>query len=80
MKKNITELIVTTCTYKGKCMGEQLQGWEQFYLSLSCVLREAANNFSKKNLTVHNNGKKLKSTCNIRSEQCPIIAECSIMN
>lgn len=46
--QNITELIVTTCTYKGKCMGEQLQSWEQFYLSLQCILREAADNFSKK--------------------------------
>lgn len=77
--QNITELIVTTCTYKGKCMGEQLQSWEQFYLSLQCVLREAADNFSKKILQC-TNGNKLKDTCKIRNEHYHNIAECRIKN
>lgn len=44
--KNISELIVTTCTYKGKCMGEKFQSWEQIYFILYCL-------FLKKKITVH---------------------------
>lgn len=77
--KNITAVIVTTCTYKGKYMGEQLQSWEQFYLNLYCVLREAAENFSKKILQ-YSNRNKLKSTGKIRNVQYHITAECRTKN